>query len=706
MVAMMMLPEDSFWHQVFMMTVIPGLLLGDLLVFLLASGMQFTLGAQFFTGAYKSLVYSKVANMDVLVALGTGITYVFSCYSLIFNIASKNVVQEQFFETTVFLIFFIILGKYLEAVAKGRTSQAITKLLELTPDEAILIDYQETNETFRETTLPVSMIQVGDIVKVTPGGRIPCDGVLFRGTTFVDESMLTGESLPVSKGLGSEVMAGTVNLTSMILVKITTIGSDTALHRIVKLVQDAQGSKPPIQALADRIASVFVPIVIALSVLTFMFWLVVFSFNPRLLPVNKSGFQMAFDFGISVLVIACPCSLGLATPTAVMVGTGVAANKGILIKGGGTALESAHRITTIVFDKTGTLTFGKPSVVDYKVSLNSTPLQTEEEFWALISAIESSSDHPLAKSLVEHASSKTLSLPVKRHYVADVIEVPGKGLRVIVEMNGQSLPFYIGNERWMVENDCLRLDGENGHDNDVNMVLESWQNRGCSVVLVGLGSYSTGKEGTTIGMVAISDVVRPEAQPVISALESLGICTWMITGDNARTAAAVALQTGIPRTNVLSHVLPGEKSEKIKWLQSLSEKGKVAMVGDGINDSIALAQADLGVAIGAGSDVAIEAADVVLMKSDLRDVLILLDLSRTTFFRIRLNFTWAFGYNILCIPLAAGLLYIPFQIVLAPWMAGLAMALSSVSVVLSSLLLALYRVPAAARKTDLLLTLS
>ena len=462
---------------------------------------------------------------------------------------------------------------------------------------------------------------------------------------------------------------------------------DTALRRIVHLVQDAQSSKPPIQALADKISSFFVPVVIGVSVITFLFWTI--NFNVRGSP---NGTQLAFDFAISVLVIACPCALGLATPTAIMVGTGIAAKKGILVKGGGVALESAHQVKTVVFDKTGTLTYGRPTVTGNKLLLKWSPFSSETDVWSLISILGMMSDHPLSKAIVTYAQSLVLATNTSQFQVSDMNEIPGKGLKASVEFPDSVAKLFIGNERFMAENDCLRLDIQDSHDVEIHAQSEKWQSEGQSVVLFGFRSTKDFR-GRIIGMVAISDVVRQEAKIVTTTLHLQGINVWMITGDNERTARTVAAKVGLRSSNVIAHVLPNEKSAKVQWLQSHKENGKVAMVGDGINDSIALAQADLGVAIGAGSDIAIEAGDVVLMKSDLRDVLILFDLSKTIFFRIRLNFAYAFGYNILGIPLAAGVLYPFFEIKLAPWMAGLAMALSSISVVLSSLLLNLYRAP-------------
>ena len=470
--------------------------------------------------------------------------------------------------------------------------------MQLTPDEACLVEFGDA-DVIKEKTIPVSLVQLGDIVLVKPGCRIPCDGIVYKGNSFLDESMLTGESVPVAKRLGSEVLAGTVNLTSLVLIKVTSIGSETALSRIVKLVEDAQGSKPPIQALADTIAGYFVPVVVLLSIITFLFWTLLSRFYPTAIPTGVDPLQLAFDFAISVLVIACPCSLGLATPTAIMVGTGVAAKRGILVKGGGSALETAHSVKTLVFDKTGTLTFGKPSVRDSKIFLQEGIFGSKEELWSIFSSIESMSDHPLAKAIVMHASSQNLAeiggSSLHRMHVSDAKEIPGKGMRVSVESQDQSWMMYVGNEAWMVENGCLDVGLENDPVYlDIRSRLESWENQGQSIVLFGVAPNQSRSRGCILAMVAISDPIRPEAERVVASLQTMGVDVWMITGDNARTALSVAKKIGIHPSNVLAHVLPHEKAQKVRWLQERHTKSKVGMVGDGINDSIALAQSDLG----------------------------------------------------------------------------------------------------------------
>ncbi|KAJ1562241.1 hypothetical protein HK096_000651 [Nowakowskiella sp. JEL0078] len=837
--------------------------------------------------------------MDVLVVLGTSTAYFFSCYSVIEGIRTQSMPMGMFFETSVFLIFFILIGKYLEVLAKGKTSHAILKLIELQPDTATLVhlDQDDPDCVGNESKIKVGLLQVGDIVKVTPGSRIPCDGLVVRGPTYVDESMLTGEPIPVPKTIGDYVSAGTFNQTGLVYIKTSRVGSETKIARIIKLVEDAQTSRAPIQAFADKISQYFVPVVIFLTIITMTCWVIAVEINGLVpdswIPDNKSRIAFALEFAISVLVIACPCALGLATPTAVMVGTGVAARFGILIKGGGVALENAHNLSVIAFDKTGTLTLGKPQLTGIKIIPFKSPkkdgvlpssvislLTTEKDIWRLMAEVQSTSDHPLSRSIRTYAKNlikdrniglfdlddrpglnvgEQLKTPVsffsdktgaeafarggwvlrENYRVTDVEEVSGRGILAVLqeaqsyvmeseplnaiqtatpiigdfagfddtssfisrlldddESSGtthnrfggrnslEQLPLelmcVIGNEAWMNENGCVFAS-----ESDKAAVAKSvniWRKDAASIVYVAVCLPSTsnsenssprrGGSGVIIGVVALSDPLRPDAVGVIAGLRKRGMQVWMITGDHITTAEAVAKKIGIPRENILAGVLPGQKSEKIamlqrttkakieqgyrgidninelgwdlesqsadvnentpllgsfatsrtmSWYESLLSKlwklrarygrknlkgsGLVAMVGDGINDSPALAQADIGIAIGAGSDVAVEAAQVILVKSNLTDVFTLLDLSSVVFSRIRINFGWAFSYNVIGIPLAAGLFFVPWWqlfdgnqkdsltptgIKLEPWMAGLAMALSSVSVVMSSLALRLY----------------
>ncbi|KAH6570358.1 hypothetical protein BASA60_007767 [Batrachochytrium salamandrivorans] len=658
MVVMAVFPHDHPVSIFFASEVIPGVSVEDAAMFILATPVQFGLGWRFYIGAYKSIFRLGTANMDVLVALGTTAAYLFSVYAISINAISQKRSVDQFFETAIFLIFFILLGKYLETLAKGKTSQAISQLMSLTPDTVVLVhlDESDSDVIVNETEIELGLAQVGDVLKIVAGGRFPCDGILVRGSTFVDESMLTGEAVPISKCVGDEVLGGTVNNSSMVLMKVVKVGADTALARIVKLVEDAQFCKAPIQAFADRISAVFVPGVLIVALVTLLVWIV-------------------------------------AVTTAVMVGTGVAAKYGILVKGGGAALEMAHKVTAIAFDKTGTLTFGRPTVADVHITASLDGLRhvlpTDVNFWSMLRTVESASDHPLAgavcayiQDMIPEAAQNGGRLP--SHVIVDITEVAGRGLSALLQPNDpseQSFRVVVGNERWMREHACY---------DDPEQISDAtllWQTLGRSIVMVGVAPEPTGEahlsvvnapsmqmRGRLLAVLGIADLVRPESADVITALEKRGIEVWMVTGDNDTTARAIGSQLGVSPDRIMSHVLPGEKADKIKHLQSLQSlngrHGKVAMAGDGINDSVALAQSDVGIAIGAGSDIAIEAAQVVLVKSDLRDVLILIDISRKTFSRIRFNFAWALGYNLMGVPLAAGVFFPLTHMVLAPWVAG------------------------------------
>jgi Cu+-exporting ATPase len=661
-----------------MSDLIPGLSFGDLFLFILATPVQFWLGLRFYVGAWKSLFYLKTANMDVLVVLGTTVAYLFSIYSIIRNMLAGSVISKQFFETSVFLIFFILVGKFMECYAKGQTSAAIQQLFSLTPDTAILVTMKESSPHTIESEIEIAveLLQIGDLVKVNRGGRFPCDGVVFEGSSYVDESMLTGEADPVYKKTGSKVYGGTISEMGVILFRVVKVGSETTLARIIRLVQDAQASRAPIQEFADRVSSVFVPVVLLLALITLISWLFFGDFSK--LPSYQTPLLISIEHAISVLVIACPCALGLATPTAVMVATGVAAKYGILVKGGGAALELAKEVKTVVFDKTGTLTMGKPSVSDTVIN----PIITDSQFWSFVSGIESNSDHPLAKAVCVYGKEFLVGTeePVS---ISSVEEIGGKGLKATVVSHSIRYQVVIGNERWLTENGCVVKEED-------KLLLAAWKESGKSIVMVG-ATPEDSLDGMVMGIISVSDQVRPEAATVIRNLMASGIEVWMLTGDHEKTARAVAQLLGIPNDHIFAQVLPEEKYEKVKQLQ-MRNQGKVAMVGDGINDSVALAQADVGIAIGAGSEVAIEAAQAVLVKSDLTDVIILMDLARKTYFRIILNFCWAMGYNLLGIPLAAGV-FSGWGLSLDPWMAGLAMAFSSVSVVCSSLLLNFYHPP-------------
>jgi Cu+-exporting ATPase len=549
-----------------------------------------------------------------------------------------GLVAEQYFETAAILITLVILGKYLEAVAKGRTSEAIRKLMDLSPKTALV------ERKGREIVIPASEIVLGDVIIVKPGEKIPTDGKIVFGTTSIDESMLTGESLPVEKKAGDGVFAGTLNKHGLIKFKATKVGLDTVLAQIINLVEEAQGSKANIQRLADKISSIFVPAILVIALLTFIAWLFVFA----------QTFSFALVMAVSVLVIACPCALGLATPTAIMVGTGRGAEKGILIKNA-EALELAHKVNAVVFDKTGTLTEGKPKATD----IVSAGKVSENKVLMLAASLEKNSEHPLADAVLDKASERK----VKLKKVTEFKALPGKGIKGKINR----VEFCLGSSIYAKSQVSLK---------GLAQKISGLESEGKTVLVL-----FSGKQ--VLGLIAAADTLKKESGEAVKKLKKRGLEVWLITGDNQRTANAIARQLGIER--VLAEVLPGDKAKEIRKLQ---EKGKiVAMVGDGINDAPALAQADIGVALSSGTDVAMETGSIVLMKSDPLDVPKALMLGKKTMNKIKQNLFWALIYNIIGIPLAAGLLYYPFGIILSPLVAGGAMALSSVSVVTNSLLL-------------------
>ncbi|KAF9977549.1 ATPase Cu transporting protein 7A [Actinomortierella ambigua] len=807
MVIMMMLPSSNPARQALMQNITPGLRIYDLIMFILATPVQFWLALPFYKKAYRALRYTHTANMETLVALGTSVAYFASLGSIIAAMAKGGESEGghggghgsgagvDFFETAVFLVFFINLGKWLEAMAKGKTAETITKLMDLQPETATLVKPDETTEE-----IPASLVQVGDILLVNAGGRIPCDGLLWKGNTMVDEAMITGESMPVQKTeRKSKVISASINLTSVIQVKATKVGKDTTLSRIIQLVQDAQASpKAPIEALGDKISSVFVPVVITLGLLTFAGWMIagrLQAFPEHWIPNGVTYQIYATLFAVAVFVIACPCALGLASPAAVMVGTGVAAKHGILVKGGGFALEMAKRLDIVVFDKTGTLTTGKPIMTD------SWALDTDKSgfnmIFQILGKVEAGSSHPVALAVAKGAANilhnnglpatkettadgeeeenenEQLQKQFNRVKIAHMREVAGRGLAATLSLSETlTLPGYgnfravnviVGNEKWMQENGAhypVQV-----HTADRQKELARWQSEGKSVVLCAIspagGASSPGQSTVDsscqcelcaciecncatsplgqasvpliVAQVSVADTARPESKDVIAGLRAMGIETWMLTGDHPTTAKAIAGQLGI--TNVIAGVLPEDKAAKVKQLQQagrpLNANGLgrlfgrqpaqsidnrslestagspaladnsgnramrpaiVAMVGDGINDSPALAQSDLGISVGSATDIAIEAAQIVLLRDTLNDLLVMRDLAKTTVRRIQINFGWAFMYNVVMIPIAAGVL-VPWNrsAVISPAWAGLAMAASSVSVVLSSLRLRAYK---------------
>lgn len=592
-------------------------------------------GYRFYTVGFSRL-FKREPNMDSLIAVGTGAAFLYSLYSILQIINGKSeYAHNLYFESVGVIITLIMLGKYLEVVSKGKTSDAIKKLMGLTPKTAIVI------HDGVEMTIPIEEVETGDIILVKPGEKIPVDGEVVEGRTSIDESMLTGESIPVEKNPGSKVVGATINKNGTIRFKATKVGKDTALAQIIKLVEEAQETKAPIAKLADVISGYFVPIVMAIALIAGLAWYV-------------SGQSIVFSLTIfvSVLVIACPCALGLATPTAIMVGTGKGAEHGILIKGGD-ALETTHKIQTIVFDKTGTITEGKPVVTE----IITTDELTEDELLRLSASAERGSEHPLGEAIINKAKEKQLELLNTDEFYA----IPGQGIEVVL----QGKKIFFGNKRLM--------DNKN-----IEVSLQAESDR---LAKEGKTPMYIAIEGKLAGIIAVADVIKPSSKKAIEVLHEMGIDVVMITGDNKGTAQAIASQAGIDR--VLAEVLPQDKAEQIKKLQS--ENKKVAMVGDGINDAPALAQADIGIAIGSGTDVAMESADIVLMRSDLMDVPTAIQLSKQTIRIIKQNLFWAFAYNTLGIPIAAGILHIFGGPLLNPMIAAAAMAFSSVSVVTNAL---------------------
>ncbi|HNX14459.1 MAG TPA: heavy metal translocating P-type ATPase [Oscillospiraceae bacterium] len=594
-------------------------------------------GYKFYTIGFKNLVRLS-PNMDSLIAIGTTAAILYSIYNT-WQIALGNfkAVEHLYFETAGIIITLILLGKSLEAVSKGRTGEAIKKLMGLAPKTAIIL------QGGAEKEIPIDEVEIGDVIVVKPGAKIPVDGSVTDGRTSIDESMLTGESMPVDKKPGDPVYAASLNTTGTIQFKAEKIGSDTALAQIIKLVEDAQGSKAPIAQMADIVSGYFVPIVCAIALVAGIAWY--FGTGGNL--------EFALTIFISVLVIACPCALGLATPTAIMVGTGKGAENGILIKGG-EALETAHKINTIVFDKTGTLTEGKPTVTDV-VALGDLP---EQQLLQLTASAEKGSEHPLGQAIVRGAEEKGLKISAAETFES----LTGRGIEA--KINGQLV--LAGNRKLMEERNISLSELEESSD--------KLAGEGKTPMYVAL-------DGKLAGIVAVADVVKQSSRSAIESLHRMGIKVAMITGDNRKTAEAIARQVGIDR--VLAEVLPQDKSNEVKKLQA--EGHKVAMVGDGINDAPALAQADIGIAIGSGTDVAMESADIVLMRSDLMDVPTAINLSKRTIRNIKQNLFWAFGYNVIGIPIAAGVLYLLGGPLLNPIFAAAAMSLSSVSVLTNAL---------------------
>ncbi len=605
-----------------------------LIQFIFATPVMFA-GGMFFSRGIGSFLKNRVANMDTLVALGVGAAYFYSLMVSVFIWIGHPILgNELYYETAGLLITFILLGKWLEAAAKGRTSEAIRKLIGLRPGTAIVVRGSKEIEVHLDEVVP------GDIVIVKPGQKIPVDGVIIDGYSSVDESMITGESIPVEKKAGDNVIGATINKTGTFKFKAIKVGSETLLAHIIKIVEEAQGSKAPIQDLADLIAAYFVPLVVALAVISFAAWMML-----------GQSFVFSLSIFITVLVISCPCALGLATPIAVMMGTGIGAEKGILIKNA-KSLQIAQKISIVVFDKTGTLTKGMPEVTDM------IDLGGGSDIVRFAATAEKRSQHPLAEAILKYAKSKNIDIPDPDSFDS----IPGGG----VEARSGNNKILLGNKKLIADKNI-----------DISSALskiEALEAKGKTVIIVSVN-------GKAAGLIAVADTLKDHSRSAISMLHDSGKKVAILTGDNARTAGAIADLVGAD--SVISEILPSDKAGEIKKLQETG--AVVAMVGDGINDAPALAQADIGIAIGSGTDVAVESADIVLIKDDLRDVVMAMDLSNYTMRKIKQGLFWAFIYNIIGIPVAAGLLY-PFTgFLLNPIIAGTAMAFSSVSVVLNAL---------------------
>lgn len=594
-------------------------------------------GNRYYTVGMRTLIKGS-PNMDSLIAIGTGAAFIYGVFATLKIMGGDHgYAMDLYFESAAVIITLITLGKYLEAVSKGKTSEAIKKLMGLQPKTAIII------KDGQEVEISIDEVETGDIILVKPGEKIPVDGVVVKGNTSVDEAMLTGESIPVEKNIGDNIIGASINKNGSIKYKATKVGKDTALAQIIKLVEDAQGSKAPIAKMADVISGYFVPIVIGLAILSGLGWYFIGG--------ESSTFSLTIF--IAVLVIACPCALGLATPTAIMVGTGKGAENGVLIKSG-SALETAHKIQTIVFDKTGTITEGKPKVTDIVV-LDGI---SQDELLILTASAEKGSEHPLGEAIVRAAEEKNVAFKKNESFKA----IPGHGIEVGIE--GKTI--LAGNRKLMI---------------DRNISLKDLETASDRLAEEGKTPMYVAVDEKIAGIIAVADTVKENSKRAIERLHEMGIQVAMITGDNRRTAEAIAKQVNIDI--VLAEVLPEDKANEVKKLQA--EGKKVAMVGDGINDAPALAQADVGIAIGSGTDVAMESADIVLMRSDLMDVPTAIQLSKSTIKNIKQNLFWAFGYNTLGIPVAMGLLHLFGGPLLNPMIAGAAMSLSSVSVLTNAL---------------------
>ncbi|QLE39901.1 copper-translocating P-type ATPase [Nostoc sp. C052] len=632
---------------------IPSFLQNPWVQLVLTTPVIFWCGGSFYRNGWKSLK-RHTATMDTLIALGTSAAYLYSLFVTVFPkfLIAQGLIPHLYYEVAAFVITLILLGRLLENRARGQTSEAIRKLIGLQARDARVI------RDGREIDVPIAEVRINDVILVRPGEKIPVDGEVIAGASTVDEAMVTGESLPVKKQPGDEVIGATINGAGAFQFRVTRVGNDTFLAQIVKLVQQAQGSKAPIQRLADQVTGWFVPAVIAVAIATFVIW---FNFTGNL--------TLATMTTVGVLIIACPCALGLATPTSVMVGTGKGAENGILIKGAD-SLELAHKIQTIVLDKTGTLTQGKPTVTDF-VTVNGTANGNELQLLQLAATVERNSEHPLAEAVVKYAQSQEVSLIDAKNFVANT----GSGVQAVVA----NQLVQIGTQRWLTELGINTI--------SLQQYKDAWEAAGKTVILIAV-------DGELQGIMGIADALKPSSAAVVKALQKLGLEVVMLTGDNRKTADAIALQVGIQR--IFAEVRPDQKAAIIQSLQGeikkfpkskiQNPKSKiVAMVGDGINDAPALAQADVGIAIGTGTDVAIAASDITLISGDLQGIVTAIQLSRATINNIKQNLFFAFIYNVIGIPIAAGILFPIFGWLLNPIIAGAAMALSSLSVVSNAL---------------------
>ncbi|KAG7117600.1 Copper-transporting ATPase HMA4 like protein [Verticillium longisporum] len=721
---MNLVSDDDPWRHYLMKPWVSGINRAQIALFILATPVYFFATDVFHVRAIKELKnlwrrgsrtpilrrFYKFGSMNLLISLGTTIAYVSSiCQMIAAGIENPDFVEDThfYFDSVVFLTLFLLLGRLIEAYSKAKTGDAVEMLGKLRPSTAILVEKDSLGNTI-DSTVKVEMIEFGDIVRVQHGASPVADGVIVQGESSFDESSLTGESRLIRKKVGDDLFAGTVNKDAAVLMRVTGAAGRSMLDQIVQIVREGQTKRAPMERVADMLTAYFVPIITLIAILTWATWTILGLAGvlpESYLDATSGWVAFALQFAIAVFVVACPCGLGLAAPTAIFVGGGLAAKHGILAKGGGEAFEKASKVDLVVFDKTGTLTVGgEPKITDALTYPGSTQEAAGQEdtglLFAALKAVEENSSHPIAKAIVSYCKSRT----EQSASVDNLQEIPGRGMKAICR--GQSLDasfdIIVGNESLMSDNHVAMSESTAAQ-------LETWKREAKSVALVATKPISKDTAPWTLAAaLSIADPIRPEAFAIVEALQERGTSVWMLSGDNLVTAKAVASQVGIDPNNVLAEVLPSQKAEKITYLQSTMKarsgsrehtmkRATVAMVGDGINDSPALTRADVGIAIGSGSDVAISSADFVLVSSDLRAVVTLLELSRTVFRRIRLNFAWAIVYNVLALPVAAGCFY-PFttssgqHIRLDPVWAALAMALSSISVVLSSLALRI-RIP-------------